>query len=114
MTRLNVLVVDDDRDAAGSTGDLPARAGCRVRVCSDGPAALRAAAVPPDVCVLDLTTPGMTGAELAGSIRGRADRPVRLVAPPGGGTSRPAAGRTTPGSSGTWSGRPGPTPRSRP
>lgn len=82
VNRLKVLCVDDNVDAAQTTGDLLGLAGCDVRVCADGPAALAAAAeFGPDVCVIDLTMPGMTGVELANRLRDRAgDRPVRCIA----------------------------------
>jgi CheY-like chemotaxis protein len=82
MTRpLKVLCVDDNPDAARSAADLLALSGCDARACYDGPSALReAAAFGPDVCVLDLAMPGMGGVELAGRLRERAGRPVRLIA----------------------------------
>ena len=79
--RLKVLCVDDSRDNARSVADLLALSGCDARACYDGPSALReAAAFRPDVCVLDLTMPGMGGVELAGLLREQADHPVRLIA----------------------------------
>ena len=57
-------------------------AGCDVRVCHDGPAALEVARTfGPDVCVIDLLMPGMCGEELAVQLRKQAgDRPIRCVA----------------------------------
>jgi CheY-like chemotaxis protein len=80
--KLKVLCVDDDPDAVETTAELLDLAGCEVRGCPDGPAALAAAAeFRPDVCVIDLTLPGMGGEELAGRLREQAGgRPVRLVA----------------------------------
>ena len=78
---LRVLCVDDNRDNARSVADLLARSGCETRACFDGASALReAAAFDPDVCVLDLTMPGIGGVELAGLLRARAGHPLRLIA----------------------------------
>lgn len=79
-TQLRVLCVDDNEDAARTVGELLELAGCDVRVCHDGPAALAAAdEFHPDVCVIDLRMPGMGGEELATKLRERADG-VRCVA----------------------------------
>ena len=80
-TRLKVLCVDDNRDTARSVGELLAQFGCDARACFDGEAALaEAASFRPDVCVLDLTMPGMGGIELANQLRARAAYPLRLIA----------------------------------
>ena len=80
--KIRVLCVDDDPNAVRSITDLLERNGCEVRGCGDGPAALAAVdGFRPDVCLVDLTLPGMTGDELAVQVRERAGtRPVRLVA----------------------------------
>ena len=79
---LKVLVVDDNQDAAWSAAMILDLAGCETRTCLDGPTALAAARdFHPDVCVLDLTMPGMDGTELARELsRQQADRPPRLIA----------------------------------
>jgi len=65
-----VLVVDDNRDAADSTGEILSLLGCDVHVCYDGPTALEdAKAEPPQVCLFDLNMPGMDGDELAEKVR---------------------------------------------
>jgi len=70
QTPKRVLVVDDNRDAAVTTGLLLAAAGFVVETCFDGPSALQAAGrFEPDACVLDITMPGMDGYELARRIR---------------------------------------------
>jgi CheY-like chemotaxis protein len=66
---LHVLVVDDD-DTTGSTSLLLRSCGHKVRTAADGRAALRAAlADPPDVVLLDLGLPGMSGYEVARRLR---------------------------------------------
>src|SRR5579883_2568196 len=63
---LRVLCVDDFHDSADTLGALLRIYGCDVKVCYDGPSALALAeSFRPDVCVLDLTMPGMDGDELA-------------------------------------------------
>ncbi|HJT78286.1 MAG TPA: response regulator [Gemmataceae bacterium] len=65
-----VLVVDDNRDAADSLALLLPLWGHAVRVAYDGPAALEAVrAYRPEVVLLDLGLPGMTGYEVAGRLR---------------------------------------------
>ena len=80
--KLRVLCVDDNAEAAVCSARLLEQAGCEVRTCRNGPAALASAAVfCPDVCVLDLLMPGMGGEELAVRLRELAgDRPLRCVA----------------------------------
>jgi signal transduction histidine kinase len=69
-TTRNVLVVDDNRDAADSLGTLLRLKGHGVRVVYDGPAAVAAAAeYPPDLVLLDLGMPGMDGYEVARRLR---------------------------------------------
>jgi CheY-like chemotaxis protein len=76
-----VLLVDDNRDAAESLGALVADAGYEVRIAHDGPAALEAVAAgfAPDLALLDIGLPGMTGYELAAELRARLPE-VGLVA----------------------------------
>ncbi len=80
--QLKVLCVDDDQDLAGSTGRLLELAGCKVRVCYDGASALAVAEeFGPDVCIIDLLMPGMSGSELAVRLREQAaGRPLRCIA----------------------------------
>ena len=78
------LCVDDNHDVADSTVRLLQAAGCQAMACYSGAAALAAVEErPPDVCLLDLAMPGMSGLELAGRLRAWAaarDRPLVLVA----------------------------------
>jgi signal transduction histidine kinase len=65
-----VLVVDDDRDSAESMALVLGMMGHQARMAGDGPAALRTAeAFRPDVVLLDLGLPGMTGYEVAQHMR---------------------------------------------
>jgi CheY-like chemotaxis protein len=79
---LNILVVDDNRDAAESMGMLLGHLGAEVRVAEDGTQALAAFAVcRPTIVFLDIGMPGMDGYELARRLREMPpDPPVTLVA----------------------------------
>jgi CheY-like chemotaxis protein len=81
--RRRILVVDDNQDAADSLAKWLTRAmGQQVEVAYDGPEALEAAArFRPDVILLDLGLPGMSGFEVAQRLRRRAEfRGTLLVA----------------------------------
>lgn len=68
--RLNVLLVDDNCDAANTLAVVLRMAGHEVCVAHNGADALQIAAREhPQVYVLDIGMPGMTGYELAGRIR---------------------------------------------
>lgn len=70
----HILVVDDEPDISALLAYHLARESYRVRTASTGPEALEAiAADPPDLVVLDLMLPGMSGLELLAEIRGRAE-----------------------------------------
>jgi CheY-like chemotaxis protein len=83
----NVLVVDDNVDAAESLAALLEMTGHRVRVAHDGPQALSMAAQDwPETVFMDLGMPGMDGVETATRLRAQAvGRPVLLVAMTGWG-----------------------------
>lgn len=67
-----VLVVDDEPDISALVAFHLARAGYRVRTASSGPEALDAVtADPPDLIVLDLMLPGMSGLEVLAEVRRR-------------------------------------------
>jgi CheY-like chemotaxis protein len=67
---LDVLVVDDNRDAADTLGLLLQIWGHRVRVAYDGPSALSAVlASPPEFVFLDIGMPSMDGYAIAHRIK---------------------------------------------
>ena len=67
-----VLVVDDNLDSAQSTAMLLELAGHEVRVAHEGTGALAAAVqFRPDVVVMDIGLPGMSGYDVARHVRGR-------------------------------------------
>ena len=66
-----VLVADDDPDIRELVAFKLEQAGLEVTVAEDGPAALRAAqAAVPDVAVLDVTMPGLSGIDVCRALRG--------------------------------------------
>jgi DNA-binding response OmpR family regulator len=70
---LSVLVVDDQDDTAQSTAQLLTLYGHDVRVAPHGTDALREVdARTPDVVLLDIGLPGMSGWEVAARVRARA------------------------------------------
>jgi CheY-like chemotaxis protein len=78
---LRVLVVDDDRDTTSSLAALIGLWGHAAAEANDGRAALaRAAAFCPDVALLDLGLPGMSGFEVAQRLRAEVAAPLFLVA----------------------------------
>lgn len=67
---LRILVVDDNRDAAESLGELLQLAGHEVQCVYDGPAALAAArSFDAQLVLLDIGLPGMHGFEVARRLR---------------------------------------------
>ena len=77
---LRILVVDDNVDAVEVLREGLETAGHHVAIALDGPAALtEAAAIAPEVAVLDIGLPGMDGYELARRLR-RAYPLMRLIA----------------------------------
>jgi len=83
-----VLVVDDNRDAADTLAHLLSQAGAEVQVTYNGADALeQVEAFAPDVVVLDLGMPGMSGLDVARYIRKRPGSPPMLIALTGWGQS---------------------------
>jgi len=81
VVQKRILVVDDNADAAGALGALLRAMGHEVFVEHDGRSAL--AGLPqsrPDIALLDITMPDMSGYELARHLRGRCGPGVRIVA----------------------------------
>ena len=65
-----MLVVDDNADASETLAMLLGLWGHEVRSAADGPAAVEAAvAHRPDVVLLDISLPGMSGYEVAAQLR---------------------------------------------
>ena len=84
----NVLVVDDNVDAAESLGALLEAWGYSVTIAHDGPAALAALQhTLPDIALLDIGMPAMDGYELAAHLRfqpGCEELPVVAITGSGG------------------------------
>jgi PAS domain S-box-containing protein len=79
--RHRVLVVDDNRDAAETLGDLVRMLGHDVELAFDGPSALaEAGRTHPDLVLCDLGLPGMDGYQVARELRARHEGALRLVA----------------------------------
>ena len=77
---LRVMCVDDNRDAADTTAALLSVCGAETIALYGGEEALAALeSFQPDVCILDISMPGMTGHELAARIRAATDDPPLLV-----------------------------------
>ena len=72
LQKRSVLVVDDNADSASSMATLLRMVGHDVEIEHDGPAALtRIAAAVPDIVLLDIGLPGMSGYEVARHLRAR-------------------------------------------
>jgi|GEM_PF-1130523 len=85
-----VLVVDDNLDAAACLVQLLASAGHDVREAHDGPEGLRIAFdFEPEVILLDIGMPGMSGLDVARELRRRVGFPApRIIAVTGWGQER--------------------------
>ena len=79
--RKRILVVDDNVDAATSLAQLMRAMGHEVFVAHDGRSALSdLSRIRPDMALLDIAMPDMSGYELAREIRSRMGSAVRIVA----------------------------------
>lgn len=78
----SILVIDDNRDAADSLALVLKMAGHKTEVAYDGPSAIDAALrIRPDLVVLDIGLPGMSGYEVAERLRSSSETArARLVA----------------------------------
>jgi CheY-like chemotaxis protein len=87
---LRVLIVDDNRDAAETLGMYLGAEGHEIHVAfSAFDALLRAAAINPDVCLLDVGLPDMSGYQLAGRLRALPEtRDTAIIAITGYGSER--------------------------
>ena len=78
---LRVLVVDDNVDAAKAMGHLLEMLGHHVTLAFDGPGALAAAAaLPPELVLLDIGLPGMDGYAVAARLRAAGHDRAALIA----------------------------------
>ena len=78
--RPRVLVVEDDRKTADWLQLYLDRAGCEVQLVHDGVAALDAAlGTPPDLVLLDLMLPGLSGLEVCRRLRESTDVPIIVI-----------------------------------
>ena len=84
---LNVLIADDNFDAAESLAVWLSIHGHEVRVVHDGDEAIAAFdAEPAEVAILDIGMPGLSGYDVARRMRrGSPDRPLTLIAVTGRG-----------------------------
>ena len=80
QSRVNVLVVDDDRDVLAVSADMLRQLGYRVTTAASGHEALAALEARPAIVVLDHAMPAMTGLEVAAAMRERGyDGPIILA-----------------------------------
>lgn len=82
VSRRRIVVADDNRDAALTLSRWLQATGHSVQVAHDGPSALaQILNACPDVAILDLGMPGMTGLDVARAVRGSAHgHGIRLIA----------------------------------
>lgn len=75
-----ILIVDDDRNVSHAVGRYLARAGHLVETETDSAVALaRVFARPPDLLILNVTWPGMSGLDICRRIRGVSQIPVVML-----------------------------------
>lgn len=79
---LRILIVEDNRDSADSLKALLEALGHDARVAYDGESAVRAAAaVQPDVIIMDIGLPGLSGFDVARQIRAQSPgKRLKIVA----------------------------------
>ena len=76
-----MLIIDDNTDLAGSLRRLLQHYGCRVEIARDGVEGVhKAIASSPDVIIVDIVMPGMTGYEVARLLRQRLPYHAILIA----------------------------------
>jgi len=87
-----VLVVDDNHDAANTLNSLLQSLGHSTRVAFDGPTALQIAEqFQPDLVLLDIGMPGMSGYDVARRLRSRTGTHPKIVAVTGWGADEDRA-----------------------
>src|SRR5437868_8109729 len=70
QSALNILLIEDDKDLAGSVREGLEDESCTVRVCYDGPSGLRQAEIHSfDIILLDVMLPGLNGFEVTKRLR---------------------------------------------
>jgi DNA-binding response OmpR family regulator len=79
VTRVNVLIVEDDDRVARALGSALAKHGYAVTLAGDAGAALADRADPPALVLLDLGLPDLDGVDLCRRLRGRSDVPIIVV-----------------------------------
>jgi len=80
MARSRILVVEDNAGTQEAIALYLRHAGYDVDLASTGPDALaKAAAHPPDLIVLDLMLPGLSGLDVCRALRERTDVPIIMV-----------------------------------
>jgi two-component system response regulator RegX3 len=78
--KTHLLVVEDEPSFAEALGIGLEREGFRVTIARDGPRALECfRADPPDLVLLDLMLPGISGLDVCREIRGESDVPIIIV-----------------------------------
>jgi signal transduction histidine kinase/FixJ family two-component response regulator len=78
--RLSVLLADDDEDHRDLMRDLLEPLGFAVNAVADGFAALQAAEMTePDIALLDISMPGMTGWDVAAGLRAMGHHRMRII-----------------------------------
>jgi PAS domain S-box-containing protein len=88
-SRPMVLVVDDNHDSAHTMAELMEVLGCRASVRHDGPAGLDAIKrLAPDLVLLDIGLPGLSGLQVAERVRAEVANPPPLIAITGYGQER--------------------------
>ena len=97
MTGKRVLVIEDERNISEAIRFILTREGWQVDVTADGAAALASlSAAPPDMVILDLMLPGISGFDILRSLRASPatqDVPVLMLTAKGQSADRDEAAR---------------------
>ena len=92
-----ILLIEDEPNISEAIRFILSRDGCSVTVLPDGTGALeQIAALRPDLVILDLMLPGISGLEILSAMRAQpalADLPVLMLTAKGQGRDREAAER---------------------